>query len=327
MWKGIFKGTLYVVFCALLLGMGTAMGWIGRSAIFGKMVTNRVKTFLRLPTENPFNQDVITLLVLGCDEDWYFGGHQLIRHQARSDMMLLCHIDFKHRQISGISIPRDTLVASDGRHEQKINAYHLYGSTDEDKSESSKRAVETLLPGVNIDRVLVLNFDSFNQMVDAVGGVDLYVPKNMNYDDNRGHLHIHLKAGRQHLDGDQSQGFVRFRHSDDDFHRSARQHDFVLAFKDAVKSHWTQLPEVVDKARDLTGRSLSVDEIAYIANFAETIGSDNIQMGLLPVVDAKDAEYDLRLDDSKVDDVLRQYHFIDTEDASTPATAPAGDHS
>lgn len=264
--------------------------------------------------------------MLGCDEDWYFGGKQLIRHKARSDMMLLCRIDFKHKQISGISIPRDTLVASDGHRAQKINAYHLYGKTDEEKSASSKEAVETLLPGVQIDRVLVLDFDSFNKMVDVVGGVDVYVPKNMNYDDERGHLHIHLKAGHQHLDGDQAQGFVRFRHSDDDFHRSARQHDFVLAFKDAVKSHLAQLPDVVEKARDLTGHALSDEELAYIANFAESVGSDNIVMGLLPVVDARDDAFDLRVDESKVDDVLRQYHFLDDTVGSTTApTTASGD--
>jgi LCP family protein required for cell wall assembly len=322
MWKGIFKGFLYLLICGVAITVGTGMGWIKRSPILRGLLIDHFKATVHIPTDNPFGagKDNVTLLVLGCDEDWYYGGKQLIRHQARSDMMLLCKIDFKNKYISGVSIPRDTLVASDGRHDQKINAYHLYGHTDEEKAESSKRAVETLLPDVHIDKVLVLNFDSFKEMVDVVGGVDMFVPKNMNYDDNRGHLHIHLKAGHQHLDGDQSEGFVRFRHSDDDFHRASRQHDFVLAFKDAVRQHWTELPEVVEKARGLTGNALSDDQIAYIANFAENIGSDNISMGLIPTVDAHDDEYDLKLDESKVDDVLAQYHFIDNNASTSTST-------
>lgn len=335
MWIRIFKGTLYVIFCALLVCVGTAMGWMKRSPILGGIVGGRIREILHIPQENPFGKDVVTLLVLGCDEDRYFGGAgsdmgpgQITRHQARSDMMMLVHMDFKRKIISGISIPRDTLVAANGHSSQKINAYHLYGKTADEKAKSSQTAVETLLPDVHIDRTLVLDFGSFEQMVDVVGGVDMYVPKNMDYDDVRGDLHIHLKAGRQHLNGEKSQEFVRFRHSDDDFHRASRQHDFVLALKDAVKSHWTRLPEVVDKARGLTGNALTDDELAYIANFAESIGSDNITMGLLPVVDADDGQYDLRLaDDLKVQDVLRQYHFLDDNAEASTAATSSGDRS
>lgn len=310
LWRRILTGIFYLVLCFVFLGMGTALGWMGKSALVTNIVVGKIKNSLGIPQQNPFSQDNLTLLVLGCDEDWYFGGEQLIRHQARSDMMLLCRLDFKNNRITGISIPRDTLVAADGHAEQKINGYHLYGN------DSSRIAVETLLPGVHIDRVMALNFDSFKQMVDAIGGIEVYVPKNMNYDDNRGHLHIHLKAGRQHLDGDQAEGFVRFRHSDDDFHRTARQRDFVIAFKDALRKNWTELPTVANKAVELTGGALSDQEIAYIANFAEKIGSDNIQMGLLPVVDAHDDHFDLRVDESKLADTLEQYHFLDTGTSS-----------
>ncbi len=214
------------------------MGWMGRSPILSRLVGDAIKHRIGISTENPFGKDVLTLLVLGCDEDRYFGGDgsgmapgQITRHQARSDMMLLVHIDFKHKIICGISIPRDTLVASDGHSSQKINAYHLYGKTSDEKAKSSQTAVETLLPGIHIDRTLVLDFGSFEKMVDTVGGVDMYVPKNMDYDDVRGDLHIHLKAGRQHLNGEKSQEFVRFRHSDDDFHRASRQHRLCSRFE------------------------------------------------------------------------------------------------
>ncbi|MCX7597988.1 MAG: LCP family protein, partial [Armatimonadetes bacterium] len=79
------------------------------------------------------------------------------------------------------------------------------------------------------------DFDTFVKAVDILGGVDIEVPdvegrgRGMNYDDNWGNLHIHLKPGWQHLDGYQAMGFVRYRHGDSDIMRSRRQQQFVRA--------------------------------------------------------------------------------------------------
>lgn len=306
-WKRALGVSGYLAFCTVSLGVGTGVGWIQQSPVLTRLLKDRGLHLLHMQPADPFQgRDSFTLLVLGCDEDWYFGGKQLIRHKARSDMMLLARLDFKNNRITGLSIPRDTLCEVDGYKAQKINAYHLLGGND-----LAQKAVETLLPGVHIDKTVALNFDSFNQMIDAAGGVDVYVPKNMNYDDFRGHLHIHLKAGRQHLNGEQAQGFVRFRHTDSDFARTSRQRDFLLAFKDQVESHPLTLPTVINKGVDVMDHVLSDDEIAAMAEFAQKIGSDNIQMAQLPVVDANDKFYDLRMDDTNAMPLLRKLHFID----------------
>jgi LCP family protein required for cell wall assembly len=308
-WRRMLGGFFYVGFCLLFLGAGSALGWIGQSEVLGGLLGDKIKSGLGFKAADPFQgQDSITLLVLGCDQDWYFGGKQLIRHQARSDMMLVAKLDFKNKRITGLSIPRDTLVAVPGHREQKINGYHFLGGND-----LSKEAVETLLPDIHIDRVVSLNFDSFKDMINTAGGVDVFVPKNMNYDDNRGHLHIHLKMGQQHLDGDQSEGFVRFRHSDDDFHRTARQRDFLLAFKSAVMKNWMSLPQVTNRAVDVLDHALTPSEVTALAEFAQKVGGDNIQMGMLPVVDANDGQFGLRVDERQVAGTLRRYHFVDDD--------------
>jgi LCP family protein required for cell wall assembly len=311
MWRKVLGGFFYIVFCAVVLSMGSALGWIRQSPLLFKLVEGKIKGSMGIKQANPFEgQDSLTILVLGCDEDRYFGGQQIIRHQARSDMMLVAKLDFKNHRISGISIPRDTLCQVPGYHETKINAYHLLGGPDPDKANAlSKEAVETLLPEIHIDRVMTLNFDTFKEIVDLMGGIDIFVPKDMDYDDTRGHLHIHLKMGRRHLDGDQAEGFVRFRHSDDDFHRTGRQRDFMLAFKDTLFKNWAVAPKVMNKAVDLTGRALNEDEIAALALFSQKVGSDNISMGLLPTVDA--GNFNLRIDDNKATEALRQYHLVD----------------
>jgi len=308
-WAKLFGGLFYLTFCFVTLAAGSATGWIGKSAVLAGII----KTKLHIPQADPFEgKDSLTLLVLGCDEDWYFGGKQLIRHKAQSDMMLVAKLDFKNNRITGLSIPRDTLCQVAGYRDQKINAYHLLGGNN-----LSKEAVETLLPDVHIDRVMALNFDAFKEMVDTVGGVEVYVPKNMNYDDNRGHLHIHLKTGKQKLDGEAAEGFVRFRHTDDDFHRTDRQRDFMLAFKDSVIHHWTLLPQVSDKAEAVMGHALTPDEIASIATFASKVGSDNIQMGLLPTLDA--GNFNLQVDERQLPIILHKYHLTPDDATVDPS--------
>jgi LCP family protein required for cell wall assembly len=313
LWKRVVGGFFYGLFCLVVLTAGTGWGWISKSEVLKIALIDAGRGWLHLKKADPFEgKDSMTLLVLGCDEDRYFGGEQITRHQARSDMMLLCKFDFKNKKITGVSIPRDTLVSADGHRSQKINGYHvMHGNDITENNAESQRAVEALLPGVQIDRVVALNFDAFKAMVDTVGGVDIDVPKNMNYDDNAGDLHIHLREGMQHLNGDQSEGFVRFRHADDDFHRASRQHDFVLAFKRAAYKDFTKLPTVTNLAMDLTNKALSAPELASLGDFVKSVGESNIQMGLLPVVDANDEHFDLLLDRRRASDVLKEFNFGD----------------
>jgi polyisoprenyl-teichoic acid--peptidoglycan teichoic acid transferase len=289
----------YAGFCLAILFVSSVLGWISTSAIARSMVIHAIRR--DSPQDSWGGKQSVNLLVLGCDEDRYYGGQQVIHKQARSDMMLVARLDFKNNRITGISIPRDTLAAPAGYRRHKINAYHLLGGPD-----LSKAAVESILP-VEIDRVVVLNYRAFESMIDLVGGVTVEVPKKMDYDDNRGHLHIHLKPGVQHLNGEEAVGFVRFRHTDDDFHRQARQKAFLIAFKKAVLRSPGVLPQVADKAREVTGNSLTPDEIVSLALFTRTVGSQNIKMGMVPTLSA--GSYNLRVDKQKLPKVLREYNL------------------
>lgn len=296
----ILGGAFYGLFCALVLGVGAVAGWINSDPLVRNVVWKGISH--EKPQQAWSGRDSVTLLILGCDEDRYYGGKQIIHQQARSDMILVAKLDFKNNRITGVSIPRDTLAAPDGYKRQKINAFHLLGGP-----ELSKAAVESLIP-VQIDRVVVLNYNAFQEMIDLVGGVDVVVPKKMDYDDVRGHLHIHLKPGPQHLDGEDAVGFVRFRHSDDDFHRQGRQKEFLLAFKNAVMHKPTALPQVAAKAQEVMGNSLTPDEIASLALFARSVGDSNIKMGMIPTVPARN--YNLRVDNKRVGEVLTEFHMM-----------------
>jgi polyisoprenyl-teichoic acid--peptidoglycan teichoic acid transferase len=306
MWRRVLSAIFYGLVCAFSLAAGTVYGWIGRSPILADLVRSRFSALPLVPApQDPFeNQQSLTVLVLGCDADLSWGGGRVIKKHARSDMMLVAKLDFANNRITGLSIPRDTLVAVPGYRKQKINGYHAMGGVD-----LAKQAVEQIMP-VAIDRVIVLDFDAFQRMVDAAGGVDVYVPKKMKYTDKVAKLYIDLKPGRQHLDGYQAMGFIRFRHSDNDLMRVERQRDFVLSLKEAVMSNPLRLPEIANQAVDVMGGALSTPELVSLANFAQKVGSDNIKLSTIPVVDAPN-KVDLLVDERRLPEVLKQFHFAE----------------
>jgi LCP family protein required for cell wall assembly len=301
-WVRALKTTSYLAFCGLALASGTLAGWINQSPFVREILVQRVQQ--RDPEDIWGGRSTITLLVLGCDEDRYYGGKQILKDRARSDLMLVAKLDFENNVITGVSIPRDTLAAPRGYKAQKINAYHVLGGPD-----LSQKAVESLLPGVKIDRTVVLDFNAFEDMVDLVGGVDLFVPKKMVYNDNAGDLHINLKPGRQRLNGEDAVGFVRYRKGDDDFHRQDRQKEFLLAFRESLMQNPGKLPKVAEKARDVMGGALSDQEVASLVLFAKAVGGENIKMGMVPTVPTRN--YNLRIDSSKLDETLREYRLLE----------------
>lgn len=125
-----------------------------------------------------------------------------------------------------VSIPRDSFVPIDGTsHHDKINAAYATGG-----AERLKRTVENFM-GEPMDHYVVTDLDAFVKVVDEFGGVDITVEKNMRYHDRHGNLHIDLKPGRQHLNGTQTMGYVRFRHDrTGDFGRIVRQQTFAREF-------------------------------------------------------------------------------------------------
>lgn len=306
---------LGVVFIAL--AGGTLYGFAGRSEIMKEAIRQEV---LREPPSKVFERDLgygarnyLNLLILGCDEDRYYAGRkrskpgQLLRQASRSDMMLVVKVDFDNNRISGISIPRDLRWSVPGYRAQKINAFHAIGFNEggADRAKELARQAAEGVVGFSIDRVVVLNFEAFQKMIDMLGGVEVYVTRNMDYDDNAGGLHIHLKKGRQVLNGYDAMCYVRFRHDDSDFKRQERQKDLMMSVKDRALQKWQVSPEVVDQSIELMGRAFSAREMASLALFARKVGSDNIKMDMVPVLEIR-GSYDLELDIDKLKDKLRE---------------------
>ncbi len=299
-WFRVLGGAYYGLICLLFLAAGSVFGYIGQSEVLGELVRQSITG--TKPEEVFQNKESLIMLVLGCDEDRSFINQKVTKAKARSDMMLVAKLDFKSKKISGVSIPRDMLASTDGYRMQKINAFHAIGGP-----ELSQRVVEDMLD-IKIDRTVVLDYKAFQEMVDLVGGIEIFVAKKMKWTDRAGGLFIDLKPGRQHLDGYNAMGFVRFRHSDSDFERQKRQKDFMLAFKDAVMKHKTLIGQVANKAVEVMGGGLNAKESAALALFSQSVRSENIKMGMIPVLPA--SGYDLRLDRDKLPQTLREFGLV-----------------
>jgi LCP family protein required for cell wall assembly len=261
-----------------------------------------------------FADESVTLLLLGCDVDLSTGGARVLKKAARTDMMLVAKLDFANRRITGVSIPRDTECRLPGYRRMKINAYHSIARPGQEES-LTKEAVEHLLPGVHIDRVVTLDYEAFQGVVNQIGGVDVTVPFDMKYTDRAGGLFIDLKEGNRHLDGYKAMGFVRYRKGDrgyrdvTDFDRQENQKKLLIAFKDKALRNWTQLPQIMQDAKTVFGNALSEDEIASLAFFAKDLPKENIQMGQIPVTERRGTT-NLRVDESELPTVLSRFGLL-----------------
>ncbi len=293
----------YLTFCSFSLSSGIFLGWAGKSKVITAISKQAITH--KKPEEVFLNRPHLTLLLLGCDEDRAPGGKKILVESARSDTMIVVKFDFQHQRITGISLPRDLMVQLPGYRAHKINAYHKFGG-----NELAKKAAESVLQ-ISIDKVIDLNTSAMQEMVELVGGVEIYVPKKMKWTDRRGNLYIDLKPGMQKLDGYNAMCFVRYRHGDSDHHRQERQKEFLLAFRNALSKKPALLPVVLDKTIEIAGNQFTPDELAALALFVNRIGNDNIKMGVVPTYVA--GYYYLGLDRAALPKVLKEFNLISTD--------------
>jgi LCP family protein required for cell wall assembly len=233
----------------------------------------------------PVNILILGIKVVTSDVDdnltQEYGYHALVNSfEGLSDTMMLARFDPKLGKMTMLSIPRDTRTYVEGLGTAKINAANSYGGPA-----LAARSTSDLLEGVPIDRYVRINVQGVEKLIDALGGLTLYVPRDMKYTDESQHLYINLKQGRQHLDGDRALQFLRFRYDEyGDIGRVQRQQMALRAFKEQLLSPATllRLPKVMATIRENLDTNLSLEEIAALAGFASNIERQDVQFMMLP---------------------------------------------
>ncbi|MEM8777346.1 MAG: LCP family protein [Cyanobacteria bacterium P01_G01_bin.49] len=206
--------------------------------------------------------------------------HALVNSfKGLSDTMLLARFDPLSKKLSLLSIPRDTQAKIN--HEiRKINEANYYGGPA-----LAAEVVSELLDGVPIDRYFRVNVQGVEKVIDALGGVNVYVPKDMKYTDHSQHLYINLKQGEQHLDGEKAVSFLRFRYDRyGDIGRVQRQQMFMRALVEQALKPKTllKMPEIFSIIGAYIDTNLTVEELVALSGFASQTQRSDVQMLMLP---------------------------------------------
>lgn len=204
----------------------------------------------------------------------------------RSDVLILASFDPKTKGIGFLSIPRDTLVNIPGYRSDKINAAHAYGQAEK-QPRGPALAIQTVKAflDVDINYYVRTNVDGFSRIVDLLGGVTIDVPKDMNYDDPVQNLHIHLKKGRQRLNGEKAMEFVRYRGAMGDIGRIEDQQIFVKAVLKRLLNPLIvfRLPTLSRELSKLVDTNMGTGTMFRVATMA-VFHRSRVQTGTVPGV-------------------------------------------
>ena len=240
---------------AILVGAGVAFGiFAGNLASTYDAKTEKIPNAFPSGAARPeeSKNGATNILLMGSDSR---GDSTSIDSSAasdqRTDTMMLVHLDADRKAVWVMSIMRDLWVDIPGHGEHKINAAFAYGG-----SALTVETIEELL-GVRIDHVAIVDFQGFEGMTDALGGVDVVSPADFTA---RGQ---HFTKGVNHVNGEQALKFVRERYSfaNGDYTRVENQQAFLRAIVEKVISKDTLTsPDKITGFVGALSKYLSVDD-------------------------------------------------------------------
>ena len=282
-----WKKVLLVILLILLIAGGVFAYKVYKN---GGGVSGMLATMVGHDENTKKNLPELKVLLLGISTDQ--AGVEL------TDTIMVASYNPKTQKASLLSIPRDTYT---GNYPSKATAYEkinaLYGRKS--RPDETLEAVNKIT-GLGIEYYVVIRTEALIELVDAIGGVTFYVPKDMNYDDPTQDLHIHLEEGEQLLDGDKAEQLLRYRHDNPDKYgnmetysdeygnndtgRMRTQREFIMAaIKQTAKpENIFKIGEILDVAERNVQTNIDFnvakDYIPYIVEF----NTENIITGTLP---------------------------------------------
>jgi LCP family protein required for cell wall assembly len=196
----------------------------------------------------------------------------------RADTQIFLSYSKSEDDVTMVTIPRDTkhyVEGMDAQGQDKINAVFCFPN-GKGGADAQRAAVEELL-GVPIHYYVKVNYYGLEAIVNTIGGVEVFVHRDMDYDDIYAEppLHIDLKEGTQVLDGDKAMQYIRWRKNNDgsgdsDLERTKRQQEFII--KVVKKSIGLNIAKVIDICFDYVRTDMSKEDLLYFGS--EMIGFD-----------------------------------------------------
>jgi LCP family protein required for cell wall assembly len=312
-----------------------ALSALGGYAIVERRNPVTAITQIFVPTpQQVFGKSNLLVLVEGLDYD-YTPSDEEFSKNSRSDVIWAVNLDFINKRIDELSIPRDMIATMPNGTQAKINQAQSDGGVEE-----AKTVIAQWLEIPGFDRYVVLRIDATKEFITAIGGVNVYVKSSnclryktgctgdsLDYDDTWGHLHIHLKEGMQHLNGEQAVAYMRFRHDwCSDPCRIMRQQQVLHALIDKVKGDrfntLVHLGDLLGVFRKYVQTDFTDSELVSIANYYQGMANSALVSNQVPYTD------DVNLPgygDSLVPDAAARAHLVATMLVMPPSAMPSPD--
>lgn len=266
-------------------------------------------------TDQTMQKSYVNALLCGVDKDGY-----------RTDVLILAQFNLIDNTLNMLQIPRDTYVST-SRFDKKINSAYGHG-----KEEELFRDVEKLLPGITVDKYMLVDIQGFRDIIDSIGGVEFDVPVDMKYDDPYQDLHIDLQEGFQTLDGKRAEQLVRFRKDNDgrDIQmllgrsRESVQSDFIYTAAKQIMSlkNAFKIPEFISIATDNVKTNFSYDDFMKYVPMVLDMNSDAMNVMTLPGEDIyQHGGWYFIHEPSKTADVINEFFTPERDEISTQELA------
>ena len=266
------------IVAVLVLGVG-GVGLAYYATISGNLSAGLDSDLSDVLVDTELTEEPFYVLLLGVDSSEARDESGNYDDTYRSDSIMLARIDPVDKKVTLVSIHRDTLVDMGEYGQQKLNAAHALGGA------SLSVEMVSELAGVDISHYAEINFDGFEAIVDALGGIEVDVPVEIDDEDAGGHL----DAGLQTLDGEQALILCRSRHTYDDYgdgdsYRAANQRLVLSAIAEKLlDSDVATIASVVTTLSEYVTTDMSVNDIIGVAQAMQGLDADtDIYTGMEP---------------------------------------------
>ncbi len=278
--KRIALGALAAVLVLALGGVGMAFAYINQiESNFSEDITPEVQEALEKPAD--YDGGTFYMLLMGTDKSKEREKGEYAGDTFRSDSMILTRVDPENKKVTMVSLHRDTETEIEGYGMQKLNASYAFGGPA-----GAIKAVSQMA-GVPISHYAEINFDGFKDVVDALGGIEVDVP--MEIDDKRAGGHV--DAGKQTLNGDQALILCRARHAYDEYgdgdrYRAANQRLVLGAIaKKILSSDVATMAATIEALSQYVTTDFKIADILALANSLQGLDpSKDIYSAMEPTI-------------------------------------------
>lgn len=279
--KYIYRIFIFLTIVLLLGALGLTFMFMPRGEKLSENKNIKKEEKIDEPRKaSVFNEDkdIVNILLIGIDSSEVT--YEVDEDSKRADTIMVLSIDPKINKVRLLSVPRDTRYKIKGYDNYRINAAYSRGGIELQVS-----SVEDLL-GIDINHYITVNYEAVKELVDAIGGVEIYTPKYKYTDPTTiPPLVIDFEEGLHLLNGEESVKYLRIRklYENQDLDRIKAQQGFIMALFEKMKNPKMilKLPKLISIANRHIETDLSYAELSYLAYYGLTIEKGDINMELL----------------------------------------------